>query len=90
MRVPLLPRGLRRAWQLALNYLSFTVSASVMGPVRCRGRFDVLLFYEPSHILVGNPAVVLKWLKRVAPLFWVQDLWLESLRATGGSPLQRF
>ena len=83
LRVPLLPRGLHRAWQLALNYVSFTLSASLLGPPRCRGSFDVLFVYAPSPILIGIPALVLRRLKRVPLLFWVQDLWPESLSATG-------
>jgi glycosyltransferase involved in cell wall biosynthesis len=39
--------------------------------------------YEPSPVLVGLPAAVLRRLKRVPMLFWVQDLWPESLSATG-------
>src|SRR5262249_13112556 len=72
LRVPLVPRGRRRGWQLAVNYLSFTLTASLLGPARCRGAFDVLLVYEPSPILVGIPAVVLRRLKRLPLLFWVQ------------------
>jgi colanic acid biosynthesis glycosyl transferase WcaI len=83
LRLPLVPRGLHRGWQLALNYLSFTLSASLLGPLRCRGTFDVLFVYEPSPIFVGIPAVILRRLKRLPLLFWVQDLWPESLRATG-------
>jgi colanic acid biosynthesis glycosyl transferase WcaI len=83
LRLPLVPRGVRRGWRLAVNYLSFTLSATFLGPLRARGAFDVLFVYEPSPILVGIPAVVLRRLKRVPLLFWVQDLWPESLRATG-------
>ncbi len=83
LRVPLLSRGGNRGLRLALNYLSFTLSASLLGPLRCRGAFDVLFVFEPSPILVGLPAVVLRRLKRLPLLFWVQDLWPESLRATG-------
>ncbi len=84
LRVPLVPRGIKRGWQLVVNYLSFMLSASVLAPLRCRGRFDVLFVYEPSPILVGIPAALLRRLKRVPVLFWVQDLWPESLRAAGG------
>jgi glycosyltransferase involved in cell wall biosynthesis len=83
LRVPLLPRGTNGGWRLAANYLSFTVSASILGPLRCREPYDVLFVYEPSPVLVGIPAAVLRRLKRVPMLFWVQDLWPESLSATG-------
>lgn len=83
IRVPLVPRGNGGPVRLALNYLSFALVASLMAPLRCRGDFDVMLVYEPSPITVGVPALLLKALKGTPLLFWVQDLWPESLAATG-------
>ena len=82
-RVPLIPRGSGQRWRLVLNYLSFAFFASLLAPFRCRGPFDLIFAYEPSPITVGLPAIVLKKLKRVPIMFWVQDLWPESLSATG-------
>ena len=82
VRVPLIPRGNGGRLRLALNYLSFALFASVLAS-RCRGRFDAIFVYEPSPVTVGLPALVLKKLKRAPVLFWVQDLWPESLSATG-------
>jgi len=82
IRVPLIPRGAGGAARLALNYLSFAFFASLLAPFRVRGRFDVILVYEPSPVTVGLPALALKALKRAPLLFWVQDLWPESLAAT--------
>jgi glycosyltransferase involved in cell wall biosynthesis len=39
--------------------------------------------YEPSPITVGLPARVMRAVKGARMLFWVQDLWPESLSATG-------
>jgi glycosyltransferase involved in cell wall biosynthesis len=83
LRVPLLPRGGGNGFRLLLNYLSFAVFASLLGPIRCRGRIDLILVYEPSPVTVGLPALILKALKRAPMMFWVQDLWPESLSATG-------
>jgi glycosyltransferase involved in cell wall biosynthesis len=83
VRVPLLPRGMRNRWRLALNYLSFALSASLLGPLRCRGDYDVILVYEVSPITVGLPAILLRRVKAAPMMFWVQDLWPESLSATG-------
>jgi glycosyltransferase involved in cell wall biosynthesis len=82
-RVPLVPRGNGGRIRLALNYLSFALLASLLAPLRCRGDFDVMLVYEPSPVTVGVPALVMKALKGTPLLFWVQDLWPESLSATG-------
>lgn len=83
IRVPMLPRG-KGGLRLLLNYLTFAVSASFLGPWKLRGRkFDVVFAYEPSPITVGLPAVVMRYLKRAPMIFWVQDLWPETLKAVG-------
>jgi glycosyltransferase involved in cell wall biosynthesis len=83
-RVPLIPRGRGSAIRLALNYLSFVVSAAAIGPWLLRGRpFDAVLVYAPSPILQAIPAAWLAWLKNARLVTWVQDLWPESLSATG-------
>ena len=82
-RVPLVPRGGGGAFRLGLNYLSFVVSASILGPLRLKSRFDAMLVFEPSPITVVLPAIVLRRLRKMPLLFWVQDLWPESLSATG-------
>lgn len=83
VRVPLLPRRGGGGVALVLNYLSFAFSSCLLGPFRCRGSFDAILVYQPSPVTVGIPARLLGWLKRAPVLFWVQDLWPESLAATG-------
>ncbi len=83
VRVPLLPRRSGGGVALVLNYLSFAFSSCLLGPFRCRGSFDAILVYQPSPVTVGIPARLLGWLKRAPVLFWVQDLWPESLSATG-------
>lgn len=83
VRVPLVPRGKGGGGRLALNYLSFALFASLLAPFVCRGQYDIIFVYEPSPITVGLPALVLKKIKSAPVFFWVQDLWPESLSATG-------
>ena len=83
IRVPLFPRGAGRRPGLILNFLSFALLGSLLAPFRCKGGFDAILVYEPSPVTVGLPALVLKWIKRAPLLFWVQDMWPETLSATG-------
>ena len=83
LRVPLVPRGSSRNWQLVANYASFALAASALGPFRCRGRYDVIFVYEPSPVTVALPGIVLKVAKGAPLLFWAQDLWPENLSATG-------
>ena len=82
-RVPIVPRGKGGPLMLILNYLSFVLSASLLGPFLCREKYDLIFVYEPSPITVGIPAIVLKKLKHLPIFFWVQDLWPETLSAVG-------
>jgi colanic acid biosynthesis glycosyl transferase WcaI len=82
-RAPLIPRGIGTRSRLALNFISFAVSASILGPILCKGPFDIIIVYEPSPITVVLPALVLKLFKSLPLMFWMQDLWPESLTATG-------
>lgn len=83
IRIPLVPRGKGRGLRLALNYLSFAFFASLIAPFRCRRDYDIIFVYEPSPITVGLPALLVKRLKKTPMMLWVQDLWPESLSATG-------
>jgi glycosyltransferase involved in cell wall biosynthesis len=83
-RVPLFPRGARSAWRLALNYLSFIFSGLIFGPWLLRKRqYDVVFVYGLSPILLAIPGIFLARLKRRKLVLWVQDLWPDSLSATG-------
>jgi len=83
VRVPMRPRG-RGSIGLLLNYLSFAASAVSVGIFRLRGeRFDAMFVSQYSPILVGIPAIALRRLKRVPIVFWILDLWPESLSAVG-------
>lgn len=82
-RIPLLPRG-RGGMRLALNYLSFIFSGLLLAPWVLRNKkFDVIFVYAPSPILQAIPALFLSWLRGCPMVLWVQDLWPESLAATG-------
>src|SRR3990167_4431232 len=83
IRSPIIPRGKNKI-QLALNYLSFAFFASWVGIFKCK-RPDVIFVYEPSPITVCLPAIFFKKIKKVPILFWVQDLWPESVVAVGAA-----
>jgi len=82
IRVPVIPRGQGRTIQLIINYLSFTLCASILGPFYCRGRFD-LIFFSLSPFTEGIPAIIFKRMKKTRAVYWAQDIWPESLSATG-------
>jgi len=84
LRVPLWPRGKGGAKNLVLNYLSFVFAGLLYLPWMLRKReFDAILVFAPSPVTQAIPAIPLKWLKKARLALWVQDLWPESLSATG-------
>lgn len=84
VRVPLWPRGKGGAKNLILNYLSFVFAGLLYLPCMLRKRdFDAILVFAPSPVTQAIPAIALKWLKKARLALWVQDLWPQSLEATG-------
>lgn len=84
VRSPLWPRGRGSGIRLGLNYLSFAWFASIVARFRLRGSFDAVFVFEVSPITVGIPAIVASRRFDAPILFWVLDLWPESLTAAGG------
>lgn len=82
VRVPLIPRGKGGTIRLIINYLSFMFCASMLGPFLCREQYD-LIFFSLSPFTEGIPAIIFKRIKRAPTVYWVQDIWPESLSATG-------
>jgi len=84
IRVPLFVRRDSKSWQLAVNFLSFVISACFFAPWFLRKkRFDIIFCYGPSPVTVAIPAILMSKLKRAPLFFWVQDLWPEAISATG-------
>ena len=84
VRVPQVPRGNGGPLRLVLNYLSFAVMASLLGPLRLRRDYDVIFVHEPSPVTVGIPAIMMRRYTGAPIYFWVLDLWPESVAAAGG------
>lgn len=83
IRVPLLPRGKGGNFLMVLNYFSFAFFSSILAPFFCRGKFNLIFVFQLSPVTQALPALILKKLKSIPIMFWVQDLWPESLSATG-------
>jgi glycosyltransferase involved in cell wall biosynthesis len=80
IRVPLYPEHSRSAWRRVLNYLSFGLSAAVIGPWLVP-QFDVVHFYHPP-LTSALPAWTLSRLFRKPLTCEIQDMWPETLAAT--------
>lgn len=82
-RVPLRPRK-QGALNLALNYCSFVYWGLRHAVSFAKKRqFDNILVFSLSPVTSAIPAIFLKWLTGTPLTIWVQDLWPESLSATG-------
>jgi lipopolysaccharide/colanic/teichoic acid biosynthesis glycosyltransferase/UDP-N-acetylglucosamine:LPS N-acetylglucosamine transferase len=80
LRVPLYPSHDGSGAKRALNYLSFAAAASV-GTLFVT-RPDVAYVYHPPAT-VSLPAVILKALRGIPFVYDIQDLWPDTLAATG-------
>lgn len=79
-RVALYPSHDRSAARRALNYLSFAASSALAAPLLRRP--DVVYVYHPPAT-AALPALVLRTLRGVPFVYDVQDLWPDTLTATG-------
>jgi len=81
IRVPIFPERSRSVAKRLVNYLSFALSAAFFGPIMS-GPADVVWVYHPP-LSVALPAVAVAAVRRAPFVYEVQDLWPETLAATG-------
>lgn len=80
-RVPLYPNHDQSAIKRVLNYASFAASALVYGLFMAR-RADVIYAYHPP-LTVGITASLIRLFRRIPVVYDIQDMWPDTLRATG-------
>jgi len=80
-RVPLYPNHGQSAIKRVLNYASFAASSLVYGLFMAR-RADVIYAYHPP-LTVGITASLIRLLRRIPVVYDIQDMWPDTLRATG-------
>lgn len=80
-RVPLYPSHNQSALKRAFNYVSFLVTSLIYGLFFAQ-RFDVIYAYHPP-LSVGITASLLKLFRRKPLVYDVQDMWPDTLKATG-------
>lgn len=81
LRVPLYPSHDRSSIGRIANYLSFAFSAAIIGPWAIKSA-DVAYVYHPP-LTVYLPAFVIRLLRRIPLVYNIQDLWPDTLLATG-------
>ncbi|WP_049546276.1 glycosyltransferase family 4 protein [Vibrio nigripulchritudo] len=82
-RCKIIPRGNSKIGLIG-NYFSFMLSSTYYVKKNFReSHFDIILFFQLSPVFSGLPAIVCKKQLGIPLATWVQDLWPESLTATG-------
>ena len=81
VRTFLFPDHSRSGFKRILNYVSFAFSSAILGKWLTK-KPDVIFVYHPP-LTIGFPAIILSKLWRVPFVYQVQDMWPETLRATG-------
>jgi len=81
IRVPLLPRK-NNKFNLILNYLSFLVNSILFGYFKMLGKnFDIIFTFQLSPVTVGITSSFFSFIKNCPNIFWVLDLWPDTLVA---------
>lgn len=85
IRLPIIPRGKGGAIRLVLNYLSYYFCLSVFTFFHgLKNKYDRIFVHLTSPFFIGVCARKLSKRQRIPLLFWVLDLWPESLISAGG------
>ncbi len=80
-RLPLYPNHDQSAIKRVLNYASFAASALFYGLFMAK-RADVMYAYHPP-LTVGVSASLIRWVRGIPLVYDIQDMWPDTLRATG-------
>ncbi len=80
-RLPLYPNHDQSAIKRVLNYASFAASALFYGVFMAK-RADVIYAYHPP-LTVGVAASLIRWVRGIPLVYDIQDMWPDTLRATG-------
>ena len=78
-RVPLIPRGKDNLIMLGLNYISYTITASMASLGLLFNRYDRVFVFQLSPITLAIPGIIVSKMKKIPSFIYVQDLWPESL-----------
>lgn len=80
-RLPLYPNHDQSAFKRVLNYASFAASSLFYGLFIAK-RADVMYAYHPP-LTVGVAASLIRWVRGIPLVYDIQDMWPDTLRATG-------
>ena len=81
LRVALYPNHDSSALKRILNYISFAFMAMLFG-IFLTKKADVIYAYHPP-LTVGVAAIFIKFFRRIPIVYDIQDMWPDTLKATG-------
>ena len=81
LRVPLYPSHDGSALKRIFNYISFAFMAVLFG-IFATKKADVIYAYHPP-LTVGMAAILIKFFRRTPVVYDIQDMWPDTLKATG-------
>ncbi|MCO8058833.1 glycosyltransferase family 4 protein [Acinetobacter towneri] len=81
LRVALYPNHDSSALRRILNYISFAFMAMLFG-IFVTKKADVIYAYHPP-LTVGLAAILIKFFRRTPIVYDIQDMWPDTLKATG-------
>lgn len=85
IRLPIIPRGKGGAIRLVLNYSSYYFCLSVFSFFHSfKHKYDRIFVHLTSPFFIGVCARRMSKRQKIPLLFWVLDLWPESLISAGG------
>ncbi|MDC5554921.1 glycosyltransferase family 4 protein, partial [Acinetobacter baumannii] len=81
LRVVLYPNHDNSALKRIFNYISFAFMAMLFG-IFATKKADIIYAYHPP-LTVGIAAVFIKFFRRIPIVYDIQDMWPDTLKATG-------
>lgn len=72
---------------LLLNYFFFSFFASIFCLYKFKKEeYDLTFTFQPTPVTAAVPGVLLKIFKKIPAIIWIQDIWPQTLAATGLHP----
>ncbi len=81
LRVPLYPDHGQSSIKRILNYISFAISASIIGLFKVKKADVMYVWHPPATIAI--PALMIQWFRRIPAVYDVQDIWPDTLEVVG-------
>jgi colanic acid biosynthesis glycosyl transferase WcaI len=82
-RCPVLPRKNATNLNLLINYLSFVFFSSIWLFIFFFKKYDYIFIYQTTPVTTSIPGIILSKIKKIPLILWIQDLWPDTVRATG-------